>query len=206
MAKTMIPSEVTPITAGQIGKIQDNLTAALRKSRLLSEPVQQVLEHHGDAVVAEMVAAIRKRVEAVSDMIVRRVRVDRTRTSQEVFDATGRRQYTTAGVVETMPGSGDDAEEVEVYFFRLGRFVSDDKLEEEFALRGFEAADPYSLAAVNEDDASFTDDHPNSTHWKDAEGKWCYAAFGRWYDGRYVDVDRYADGWSDDWWFASLRK
>ena len=61
--KTMTPS-TTEITSGQIGKFQELLAARLRKSGLQSEPVQKLLEENGDAVADEMVAAIRKRVEA----------------------------------------------------------------------------------------------------------------------------------------------
>ncbi len=43
--KTMSPSE--GITAGQIGKLQELLGAALRKSGFRSEPVQQVLQGDG---------------------------------------------------------------------------------------------------------------------------------------------------------------
>ncbi|HEY4509664.1 MAG TPA: hypothetical protein VJC15_01610, partial [Candidatus Paceibacterota bacterium] len=63
---TMTPSN---ITQGQIGKLCDLLTAALRKSGLPSEPVQQVIESQGDTLVAEMVATVRKRAEAMSNVI-----------------------------------------------------------------------------------------------------------------------------------------
>ena len=199
---TMTPSN---ITQGQIGKLCDLLTAALRKSGLPSEPVQQVIESQGDTLVAEMVATVRKRAEAMSNVIVRRVKVDRSRNPQQVLDATGRKQYTDRGVVESMPHG--EGEEVEVCFFRIGRYVSDAELEEERKLRGLtESVDPYSLAQVNADDPAFADDHPNATHWKDANGKWCYAAFGRWSGGRSVSVDRRGRGWLGHWWFAGLRK
>ena len=65
MAETMTPSETAGITAGQIAKINENLAAALRKSGLQKDPVQKVLEDDGDQMIAEMVSAVRRRVEAL---------------------------------------------------------------------------------------------------------------------------------------------
>ena len=206
MTQVVSPSATNSITPGQIGKIQELLGAALRKSGLQSEPTQLVIEQQGDALVAEMVATVRKRVEAVSSMIVRHAKANRNRTPQQVLDATGRKQYTDSKVVKAMPkGEGD---ETDVHFFKLGRYVSDADLEKEYELRGLKPADPYSLAAVNEADPAFADEYPNGTHWKDASGNWCYAAFNQWNDDeRRVNVDRGDDSdWLVSWWFAGLRK
>lgn len=201
--KIMTPS----ITAGQIGKIQEILGAGLRKSGLSSKSIQLIIETQGDVLVAELVSVVRKRVETISNIIVHRVRVDRTRTPQQVLGATGRRQYANPNVVANMPGRGDGIEELDVCFFPLHRFASDDEVEETYKLHGLERlADSYALAQVNVDDPSFADTHPNVTHWKDANGNWCYAAFGRWGGERSVDVDRNALGWNAHWWFAALRK
>lgn len=203
MATAMTPSAGL-ITAGQIGKFQELLGARLRKSSLQSELVQQVLASQGDAVADEMVVAIRKRTEAFSNTITRHVKVDRTRTPQAALAATNRKQYVTDNVVAAMPkGNG---EEVEVFFFKLDRYVSDAELDKEYGLRGLVPADPYSLAAANEQDPAFADEHPNGTHWKDTQNKWCYAAFCRWGGGRRVDVYRNDGDWNDLWWFAGLRK
>ena len=204
MTKVVSPS-ASSITPGQVGKLQELLGAALRKSGLQSEPTQQVLERDGGALADEFVASVRKRVEAVSNLITRRVKVDRTRTPQEAIVATSRAQYLDKKVVATMPrGEGSEAE---VFFFNLGRYVSDDDLEKGYELRGLKPADLYSVAAVNEVDPTFADEYPNGTHWKDDKGKWCFAAFSRWRGERRVGVDR-RDGrdWFDYWWFAGLRK
>ncbi|MDP3763101.1 MAG: hypothetical protein Q8Q92_00340 [bacterium] len=199
--KSMTPSE---ITSGQIGKVQEILGAGLRKSGLPSEPTQQVLETQGDSLIVELVAVVRKRVEAVSNMIIRRVKVDRTRTPQEMLDATGWKQYTNRDVVNAMPkGEGD---EVAVHFFILGHFVSDADLDKEYELRGLKPADPYSLAQVNTDDPVFANTHPNGTHWKNTSGRWCFAAFDLWGDEHDGSVDESDDGWDDGWWFAGVRK
>ncbi len=201
MAQVVTPSK--PVTEGQIGKLQELLGARLRKSGLQSEPVQQVLANQGDAIADEMVAAIRRRVEAASDMIVRHVKVNRSRTPKEVLKATGRAQYVTDSVVKAMPrGEGDEAD---VHFFKLGRYVNDADLAKEYELRGLKA-DPYAQAAVNEDDPAFADDHLNGTHWKDADGNWCFASFYRWHGERRVRVHRLDCSWYDDWWFGGVRK
>ena|SRR3989344_1665272 len=195
---------VKGITAGQIGKIYDVLVAALQKSNLPSKETQQVLEIQGGALADEFVVMLRKRVDAISDMIIRHVTVNRSRTPEQALDATKRTTYLNASVVATMPqGSGD---EVEVFFFKLGRYVSDADLDKEYELRGLKPADPYTLAAVNDADPAFADDHPNGTHWKDENGSWYYAAFHSWHDERHVDVLHNDYGWDDGWWFAGCRK
>ncbi|OGZ47247.1 MAG: hypothetical protein A3J54_01420 [Candidatus Ryanbacteria bacterium RIFCSPHIGHO2_02_FULL_45_13b] len=145
-----------------------------------------------------------------TNVITRRVRVNRSRTPQEVLEATGRAQYTDRKVVDAMP-KGEEGDEVEVVFFKpdlseRNGYISDDDLKKEFELRGLKPADPISLAAVNEADRAFADEHPNATHWKDADGRWCYAAFNRWFGERKVRVRRGGGGWDDSWWFAGVRK
>lgn len=142
--------------------------------------------------------------EMLGNLIVRHVSVNRSRSAQEAIDATGRNKYLDDNVVATMPqGEGDEAD---VFFFKLARIASDEEVEKEYELRGYKPADPYALAAVNEADPSFADEHPNCTHWKDANGNWCYVAFNRWNDERDVYVFRHDFGWSDYWWFAGRRK
>ena len=204
MDKTITPSK--SLTDGQIDKAVALYRAMLEKHRaeLGSEEAQQVLGQ--SEYVNDLLCVLRTRVEAISKMITRKVdKVDRTKKPQEVLDATKRKQYTDNGVVKSMPhGTGDGAE---VVFFKLDRYVSDADLEKEYALRGLIATDPYSLAAVNEADPAFADKYPNGTHWQDADGKWCFAAFHRWSDGgRHVDVRRLDLGWHDHWWFAGVRK
>lgn len=200
MTKVVTPS----ITAGQIGKLQDLIGAALRKCELPSEEVQIVLAKQGDALVAEFLASLRKRVEAIGSTITRHVTVDRCRSPEETLKATGRRLYLTHSVVASMPRG--DGLEADVIFFQLNRWISDNDLGREYELCGLKPADPYSLAKANEADPAFADTHPNCTHWKDADGKWCYAAFGSWGGGRGVDVHRNGSDWDDGWWFAGSRK
>ena len=201
MAKTVTTSRMTE---GQIGRACEILGAKLRKhaSEFPSDAVQQAFGQ--PELASDWLAVLRTRVEAISNLVVRTVKVNRTRTAQAALDATGRRQYTEKDVVDSM--SQGTGEEVEVVFFNLGRYVSDVDLDKEYELRGLKPADPYSLAAVNEADPAFAGTKPNATHWKD-KGKWCYAAFDQWRDGeRNMDVYRCENDWDDRWWFAGVRK
>ena len=213
MAKTMTASAPATITDGQIDNATNKFRDALRKHRTEfdSEVSQQVLgiENLG----MELLAPFRARVEALSNLITRRVRVNGARTPQQALDATGRRQYVDPKVVNAMPGHGEMIEEAEVFFFKprpqaydKNGLISDDRLEAEYDFHDFKPADPYAQAAVNEADPNFANDHPNGTHWKDKDGKWCFATFLRWYDKPGVSVGRGDDDWSDHWWFAGVRK
>ncbi|MEK7585452.1 MAG: hypothetical protein AAB455_02990 [Patescibacteria group bacterium] len=210
MENTMTPSK--PMTEGQIGKINENLRAALNKAGLQSEPAQKVIttKSQCNLMIDEMVAVVRKFVEALSNLIIRRVHVDRTRTPQAAIKATGRTPYINHEVVNTMPmGEGEEAELV---FFKpdlsdRGGQISDDDLEKEYELRDLIPADPNTVCAFNESDPAFADEKPHGTHWKNAEGKWCYATFYRWLDDeRYVNVYRNDVDWRDRWSFAGVRK
>lgn len=199
----MTPSE-NGITAGQIGKIQENFGAALRKSGLQNEPTQQMLEHQCDSLVTELVGIVRNYVEAASNLIIRRVPVNRTRSPNDAITATGRKMYLDDDVVKTMPnGKGDDTE---TFFFNLGRFMSTDKLEKKYELHGLVPEDPYALAAINEADPAFADKYPNATLWEDEYDHWCYIAFDWWRGERGVCVNRGDNDWGGSWWFAGRRK
>lgn len=194
-----------PITDGQIGKLNQNVTARLlkHKAELPSDIFQQVLGD--DTLLDEIYTSIRKRVEAISGLIVRIVKVNRNQSPKEMLKATGRVEYTDDSVVKTMPKG--EGEETEVFFFKVGRQINDNDLDKEYELRGLKPADPYSQAKVNQDDPAFADTHPNGTHWKDKDGKWCFCTFRRWNDDeRSVGVHRRGRDWDDGWWFGGVRK
>ena len=217
MVQTVTPSSMdTSTTREQIGKLQDILGAALIKSNFPGGPFQRVIELKlANPLVAELVDALHKRVEALSHMIVCRVHVNRNRTPWQALSATGiQRQMTDQSVVEAMPqGSG---REVEVFLFRInctsdsdsGSLTNDD-LEKEYELRGLKAADPYTLAAVNEFDRSFAQGYNNATHWK-IGGFWYCATFMSarhlLREGRCLSIRLDGSGWRGEWWFAGVRK
>ncbi len=206
MTQIMTAAEMTD---GQIENAVNKLRDAMRKHRseITSDVAQQVLGVENLGMM--MFAPFRECAEAVSNLVVRKVPVNRSRTQQEAIEATGRAQYMDRKVVNAMPkGEGNEAE---ILFFKpdlseRSGFISDDDLEKEFELRGLKPADPISVAAVNEADPAFADEKPHGTHWKDAKGNWCYAAFRRWDDRRRVNVNRDDSDWNDDWWFAGVRK
>lgn len=144
--------------------------------------------------------------ETVSTSIVRLVTgVNRNLAPQQVLATTGWKQYTDREVVEAMPRSEGDKKEI--VFFQLGRLISYHDLEKEYQKLGLKPADPYSLVKVNQDDLAFADSHPNTTHWKDESGRWCYIAFSRSGDDeREVIVSRSGEVWNGCWWFAGVRK
>ena len=210
--QSMTPSttETKVTTAGQIDKAVANYRALLEKhsGEFNTEAVQMVIGQ--PELTREQLEVFRRRVEALSNLIVRIAKVNRSRSPQEALDATGRVQYTNRKVVDNMPKAS--ADKVEIVFFKLdlskrNGFISDDDLEKEFELRGLKPADPISVAAVNEDDPAFADKKPNGTHWKDDYGNWYHIVFHRYYCEREVAVYRSDDeGWEDHIWFAGVRK
>lgn len=200
--KTMTPFE--PTTDGQIGKLNEKLTARIKKhsKEFPSDVFQQLLSD--DSLIDEMFTSIRKRIEARGEFITRTIHVNRTLSAKEALKATGRKQYVNDGVVKTMP-QGKGAE-VEIVLFKIGRQVSCAELDKEYELRGLNPADTYSLCAFNEANPSFADEHPHGTQWKDKDGKYCFATFSRFYDERNLNVNQNYIDWFDCWWFAGLRK
>lgn len=153
---------------------------------------------------AVLFAAFREYVKLASDVIIVRVRLEnRDRTQQEAIEATGCVLSIDPSVV--MPKASDD--EVEIIFFRPGRFLYDDDLEKEYGIRGLEPVNPFLLAAANEADPYFVQrDGENATHWKDAWGNWCCLSFDFWgIDKKERRVFVFRDGqWRGDVWFAGV--
>jgi hypothetical protein len=193
---------MTPsLTAGQKAKFIGILDAALGKSRLPRESTQLVLEHQGKALVENFLSDLRKRVEMICSVC--RVPVKRIRTWKEALDATRKKQYVEVSVAAAMP-RGEGRHPL-VFFFKPGRELSDDELAKEYVSLGLKPVDPYSLAAINEEDPHFADEHSNGTHWRNEEGEWCCIAFGRWKHGeRGVRVYRRTCDWCDHWEFAGV--
>ena len=210
MTQIMTATEME-MTDGQIENAVGKLRDAMRKHRsgITSDVAQQVLGVENLGMV--MFTPFRERAEVLSNLIVRKVKVNRLLTPQQVLDATGRKQYTNRKVVDAMPrGEGDETEVVffkpEPWEYTRPDFMSDDDFEKALGRRNLKSAPPDDVAAVNEADPAFADEKPHGTHWQDENGKWCYAAFHRWGDERNVSVNRGDGGWSVSWWFAGVRK
>lgn len=91
--------------------------------------------------------------------------------------------------------------------FNVGKYITDDDLEKEYASRGLVPAGVHVLAAYMSVNPDFKEEVVG-THWKDENGNWCFEAFFRWDSGRFVFVRRYGDAyyWRAYWWFGGLRK
>lgn len=201
-----------PMSPSQIAKLQEMLGASLRKANPFSDEAQDLIENHWDELEDELkvmcIAAINCVLEHMRNIIVNHVKVDRTWTpqwtSQQMLDALGRVKHTDSDVVKNMPRGQKDEEDV--YFFWVGRVNSDDDMEAKYKSHGFVPADPYKVAAVNQNDPAFADEHPNVTYWKDAKGHWCYLACRLLGDMRSVSVYRSGGAQGDNLWLAGVRK
>lgn len=121
-------------------------------------------------------------------IIVRKLKVDRTRTRQQAIHATGRVDYINDEVVGEMPiGEG---EEKEVFLIPSNEPRTLDQLEQKFGGKRFALVDPVTLCALNEQDPTLADEYPNATQWRDKNGKVCYALFSIWHGSRGVSVDQ----------------
>jgi hypothetical protein len=204
MAKTMIASQ-TGMTDGQIDNICAKLRDALRRHRnkISSEAAQLAIG--AENIGMKMFVPFREQAEALSEIIVRRVKVKRNRKPQEAIATTRRSGHISSEVVAQMPGRGEEEEEIDVYFFPLRKYtgVADvQKLIESHNL----IPDAYAVAAVNEADPSFAEDKPNGTQWVDEKGKFCCIIFfNHWNGERGVDCRCVCD-WSGNWWFGGVRK
>ena len=192
--KVVTPS--APMTDGQIDKAVDHYRNVLRKHRDeigSSDGVQQVLGQSG--YLAELLAVIRKHVEAVSRMFSRHVRVNRALTPDQVLDSTGRvRGYVDEHVLATMPGVGSGPEEIAVQFFELDYDPTPAELAKEYELREL-VADGAALGQAMTDDPTLADERPVACQWDiDEDGAASYAVV-RWRGRRRVAVHRVAGRW-----------
>lgn len=88
----------------------------------------------------------------------------------------------------------------DLVFFKVGKFICDDELEKEYISRGLTPVSPHNLFEYDKTNREKMDEMKYvATHWKDKDGKWCYAAFSRWGDGkRSVNVNRNDCDWHVD--------
>ena len=204
-----IEAPIETITTEQLGRASDRFIARCRKNAasLPKDFSQQVLEDEGDELAQEMFEVFRKRVERRSKIIVRRPTVNRDRTLEQMIAAAGRTQYLDKDgkTLKTMPRQGTGTEEVELYFFNPGRYLTIDEQEQELAAYGL-VPDYYAQVQVNIDDPSFADEHPNGAQWDNKDGQASFVTFRRGGDERYVDCRRGGYEWDGYWWFAGRRK
>lgn len=96
-------------------------------------------------------------------------------------------------------------QEGEIVLFRLGRFVFNDELQEQFLSRKLTPADPCAIAAAIVRSPDLSEKYIG-TIWKDSDKEDCFAAFGTWFGESYVEVRHSrAPGWGPSWWLAGVR-
>lgn len=125
---------------------------------------------------------------SMDEVIIRKTRVDRSRTSQQVVDATGCKQNINPDALATMPQG--EGEYVDVYFitsksmihYRPVSWSEGQSFIKSLGLR----IDPRAQAAVNEADPGFCHKHPNVTLWDGG-----YLMFEKEHDGRSVECRFY---------------
>ena len=204
MARPMSAS----MTDGQIKDLSKKIAEVARKHRkdVSQKAAGQAL---GVPNVGTMMFAIfRQLADAMSNLIVHRVKVDRTRTPQQALDACGRKQYGNSEVVATMPaGKGKN---VRLTYFKPDKSAYDNNgwlkpgaLDEEYKKRGLKA-DPQAQIDDNAANPNFADKTPNACQWTDKDGNHCCATFIRWRGEPGVGVDRHEGGWRGGWSFAGV--
>lgn len=206
MAKTMLASGMTD---GQIDDLANKVRDAARTHRdeIEKDPAQEGLR--SENVGMRLFAEFRRIVEEISRRIVHLVTVNRALTHEQHLAATGRRQYVDKKVVAAMPrGVGD---KVRLVYFKPGPecyehgVISCVALEQEYEKLNLDP-DLDAQADDNAADPAFADEKPNGCQWRDKDGNFCYAAFGRWDGERGVGVSRSDGDWDDDWLFAGVPK
>ncbi len=122
---------------------------------------------------------------------------------QKAIDSTKRTQYINKKVLETAPSKIGGTLE----FFPLGKYVSTAELEKEYESRGLIPADIETICEYDLENKEKMDKMKYvGTHWKDKDGKFCYAVFRLRGDERSVYVLQRDRDWRVDWWFAGVRK
>lgn len=202
MTKIMNASE--SMTDGQIETTVNQLRDAMRKHRSEIGRESAQLALGTDNLGMRMFAIFRDIAEKQSKLIIRHVAVDRTRTPEQVINATGRvKWYINEQVLAEMPRDGFPEGEVE--FFELDYDPTVNELDREYEARNLKP-DPYALAQVMIDDPAFADERLVAVQWRDKNKYACYVIFDRDGDRRKVYVVRFDCRWGRHYLFAGVRK
>lgn len=197
---------VESMTSGQAVRISERFQVKCRKDgvNLHKDTVQSVLDDEMDMLIDEMFGALRTRVERRIKLIVRRVKVDRSRTAAQVIDATSRTKwYMDEQVLAEMPLEGRAEDNVE--FFELDYDPTVDELDREYETRGLRP-DPAAVAQAMTDDPAFADERSVGVQWRDKRNRACYAIFYRLDGERRVYVLWDDNRWGRNCRFAGVRK
>lgn len=204
MASAVSPS--TTLTAGQVAKFADLLTAALRKSNLPSEPTQQVLENQGAALADEFVASVRRRVEQITGAYS--ITPWPAGTSLADMVAAGKYDWTNGDVNDDhFPPSVSNATEVVLIHFN--RVISTKDAERELDEQGLRPATLPELLALGVSHPELQLQFPIvalGTVWSDRGGNRGVASLGQDGSERYLYLHWFGHVWDENCRFAAVRK
>ena len=167
-------------------EISDFIAQCLLTGNLSPAVLRLVMNIQGLSICADVQSLLQNRSGMFSSVVARRVQVNRSRTFEEMIEATNRTDMNKGShrtidrkVARGMPcGVG---EEVEVYFFEPTRFEK--SVIDAYESRGLVPVDPYSLAAVFESDCRFLERSLSSTlstcstYWEDSNMGLCRMSF-----------------------------
>jgi hypothetical protein len=170
------------------------------------EAAQQALGHPNIGTM--MFAKFKEVGTQLAGQVVRLVRgINRSRTPEEVLIDTGRKVYSNPAVVATMPRGTKSSARLHIFDVDKSKYkngvLTCAGLAEEFKQRGLRA-DVEVLADYLKKNPAAADEKWLACQWVDADGNYCCAAFSRWGDERYVNVDRRDHDWDGDWSFAGV--
>jgi hypothetical protein len=188
----------TLVTEAQIREAGEKIRAELVKLSLPSWYIEKLITINAKKVAQSLDEVFQGCVGMFNEVIVRKVKVDRNRTSEQVLAATGKR-VTIAG---NMPnGAG---EEVDVFFFPITKSPDKYTIYWGLKLHGLKA-DPYAVAQVNIDDPEFATTHPNGTLWErnpnsGSNSDWSHLQV----TAEFVEVSISWQRWHGEWWIGGV--
>jgi hypothetical protein len=199
------------ITDDQIERAAEILRRTLRSHRneLPYDSVEYLLGGmlKGSGFGEVLLRAVHKCVDEL--VILRRVKVDRSRTPQAALAATGQRLMAAPQDVETIPrGKGDT---VVIGLFRvLDRYtIQRGDLDMHFKFHGL-IPDPIALAALAEADPAFVDVYTPATQWRGSNGSYYGMSFNKNRGERSILINEMKDhpaaAWSCRFWFGGRMK
>ncbi|MSU44863.1 hypothetical protein EXS45_01635, partial [Candidatus Nomurabacteria bacterium] len=142
MKKNIAPI-VQEITDAQISRIVSRFSERCHKKCALLPRVivQDILEHEGHVLSKEMFDVLYRHIERRSEMVIRHVKVDRTKTGEQLITALNCKEFVDIEVLATMPTQGKKEENL--YFFPVKQIIQVGDYVKEFESRGL-VPDPYA--------------------------------------------------------------
>ena len=128
------------------------------------------------------------------------MKINRKKTIKKLISELGYTKYINNAVLETLKNEGDT--EVEVEFFKVGKYISLPELIKEYKKRGIVPDIGAVIQYLKENPETLDDKKWIAVQLEDNS---C-VFFDRWSGERGVDVDRSGYGWRDYWWFGGVRK